>query len=114
MGSGYESLKRFLDMQAALGPEVHVFLSDIETDVWEKGTVGRLSEQSGRWLITRGEKGAQEVNRQRSTHLPPHKVEYHNSPLFTLHDFTISPTSINGSCNCICIGQAMLFQVGLI
>ena len=63
-------------MKAALGPEVHVFLSDIETDVWEKGTVERLSEQSGRWLITRGEKGAEEVNRQKSTHLPPHKVRF--------------------------------------
>ena len=61
-------------MQAALGPRTSVFLSDVETDVWPEGTVQDLSLKSARWLVTRGELGADEVVQGTSTQLPPEKV----------------------------------------
>lgn len=61
-------------MQEALNSEVYVFLSDVETDVWPQGTVGNLTLQSARWLITRGEHGADEFSHKGTQHLPPYKV----------------------------------------
>lgn len=61
-------------VQAALGPRTSVFLSDVETDVWPQGTVEELSLRSARWLVTRGELGADEVVRRTLTQLPPEKV----------------------------------------
>lgn len=61
-------------MQEALGPRTSVFLSDVETDVWAPGLVNELASRSARWLITRGEFGADEVVGNASVHLPPEKV----------------------------------------
>lgn len=62
--------------QAALGPQTSVFLSDVETDVWAPGTVANLSLQSARWLVTRGELGADEVTGGETVSLPPEKVRF--------------------------------------
>ena len=62
-------------LQEALGPEVYVFLSDVETDVWANGTVSDLSRQSAKWLVTRGEAGADEFSHGTMQHLPPYKVQ---------------------------------------
>lgn len=59
----------------ALNSEVYVFLSDVETDIWPQGTVGNLTLQSARWLITRGEHGADEFSHKGMHHLPPYKVD---------------------------------------
>lgn len=61
-------------LQEALGPRTSVFLSDVETDVWPPGMVNELASRSARWLITRGEFGADEVVNNASIHLPPEKV----------------------------------------
>jgi hypothetical protein len=61
-------------VQEALGPRTSVFLSDVETDVWPPGLVNELAGRSARWLITRGEFGADEVVGNSSVHLPPEKV----------------------------------------
>ena len=61
-------------VQEALNSEVYVFLSDVETDVWPEGTVRNLTQTSARWLITRGEHGADEVSQSSTQSLPPHKV----------------------------------------
>ena len=66
--------------QAALGPRTTVFLSDVETDVWGPGTVANLSMHSARWLVTRGELGADEVTNGVLTHLPPEKVQFCTLP----------------------------------
>ncbi|BDA50140.1 hypothetical protein COCOBI_15-2680 [Coccomyxa sp. Obi] len=58
----------------ALGPRTSVFLSDVETDVWPPGLVNELASRSARWLITRGEFGADEVVGNATVHLPPEKV----------------------------------------
>ena len=63
-------------MQEALNSEVYVFLSDVETDVWPQGTVANLTQQSARWLITRGEHGADEVSHKGMQSLPPYKVRH--------------------------------------
>lgn len=68
-------LPPFFGWQEALGPEVYVFLSDVETDVWSNGTVADLSRQSAKWLVTRGEAGADEFSQGLMQHLPPHKVQ---------------------------------------
>lgn len=51
-----------------------MFLSDVETDVWPPGLVNELASRSARWLITRGEFGADEVVGNSTVHLPPEKV----------------------------------------
>ncbi len=61
-------------VQQALGPRTSVFLSDVETDVWPPGLVNELASRSARWLITRGEFGADEVIGNATVHLPPEKV----------------------------------------
>ncbi len=63
-----------LTVQEALGPRTSVFLSDVETDVWPPGMVDKLASRSARWLITRGEFGADEVVANATVHLPPEKV----------------------------------------
>jgi hypothetical protein len=64
-------------LQEALGPRTAVFLSDVETDAWPPGLVNELASRSARWLITRGEFGADEVANNASTHLPPEKASCH-------------------------------------
>lgn len=59
----------------ALNSEVYVFLSDVETDVWAVGTVANLTQQSARWLVTRGEHGAEEFSHGSMQHLAPYKVD---------------------------------------
>lgn len=49
----------------------------MEADAWPPGTVANLSMQSARWLITRGEMGADEVIQGALTQLPPEKVPAH-------------------------------------
>lgn len=73
-------------MQEALGPETYVFLSDVETDVWSAGTVANLSQDSARWLITRGEHGADEFDHGLMHHHPPYKVRF--GLLLSSHAFT--------------------------
>ena len=57
-----------------------MFLSDVETDVWADGTLANLTQQSARWLVTRGELGADEHTAAGMLHLPPHKVWRPHSP----------------------------------
>lgn len=51
-----------------------MFLSDVETDPWPAGTVESLAARSARWVITRGEDGAEEFTAAGRVHLPPVKV----------------------------------------
>ena len=54
---------------------VSVFLSDVETDPWPAGNVSVLAARSARWLVTRGEFGADEYQPNGNvTHLPAVKV----------------------------------------
>ena len=66
--------KCVLFVQDSLSPHVSVFLSDVETDIWPSGTVTNLTQQSARWLITRGELGADEFTHSGMHHFPPYKV----------------------------------------
>jgi hypothetical protein len=61
-------------VQDSLGPRTVVFLSDVETDVWTAGTVEQLAGVSSRWLVTRGEDGADELTPRGFTHLPAVEV----------------------------------------
>ena len=63
-----------LHVQAALGPRTSVFLSDVETSTWSAETVPRLASKSARWLVTRGEFGADEVTAEGMQHLEAEKV----------------------------------------
>ncbi|KAK9835526.1 hypothetical protein WJX74_002373 [Apatococcus lobatus] len=45
-------------IQDAVTPQTSIFLSDVETDVWPKGSVAKLAAQSNRFVVTRGELGA--------------------------------------------------------
>ncbi len=62
--------------QAALGPRTSVFLSDVEAEVWAAGTVPALAARSARWLVTRGEQGADEwlPGQNASRRLPAQKA----------------------------------------
>lgn len=71
-------------VQDALNSEVYVFLSDVETDVWPDGTVGNLTLQSARWLVTRGAEGADEFSHKGMQHLPPYKVGPLCNPSFSI------------------------------
>jgi hypothetical protein len=53
-----------------------VFLSDVETEVWAAGTVTALAARSARWLVTRGEQGADEwlPGQNASRRLPAQKA----------------------------------------
>ena len=77
--------ERRLCLQGALGPQVTVFLSDVETDVWADGTLANLTQQSARWLVTRGELGADEHTAAGMLHLPPHKVCLPTAPVRSTH-----------------------------
>eukprot|EP00891_Asterochloris_glomerata_P009456 jgi/Astpho2/9456/Aster-01714 len=59
---------------AALGPRTSVFLSDVETSTWSTETVPQLASKSARWLVTRGEFGADEVTAAGMQHLEAEKV----------------------------------------
>ena len=61
-------------LQAGLGLQTSVFLSDVEADGWAPGTVANLSARSARWLVTRGELGADEIVDGQLTVLHPEKV----------------------------------------
>lgn len=63
------------DLQKALGPTVSVFLSDVETDPWPAGNISALAAQSARWLVTRGEFGADEYSDGNVTHHPAVKTD---------------------------------------
>ena len=45
-------------MQDAVTPQTSIFLSDVETDVWPPGSLAKLAAQSDRFIVTRGELGA--------------------------------------------------------
>lgn len=47
-------------LEAALSPNVVVFMSDVETDVWPKGEVDRLARSAAGFVVTRGADGADE------------------------------------------------------
>ncbi len=72
--NGASELKLILHLQAALGPRTSVFLSDVETSTWSTETVPRLASKSARWLVTRGEFGADEVTAAGMQHLEAEKV----------------------------------------
>jgi len=48
-------------LKRALGPNVFVFLSDVETDVWDKDALGNVAKHCNRVLVTRGRAGADEL-----------------------------------------------------
>eukprot|EP00884_Botryococcus_braunii_P012588 jgi/Botrbrau1/2132/Bobra.0093s0039.1 len=62
------------DLVDSLGPRTLVFLSDVETDVWTAGVLNKLAASSARWLVTRGEQGADEITASASLHLPAVEV----------------------------------------
>lgn len=70
------NLTRFCP-QDALSSETSVFLSDVETDVWPKGSTEAIANSAARLLVTRGESGADEFLSSEPTplHHPPFKVE---------------------------------------
>ncbi|KAK9805593.1 hypothetical protein WJX72_006726 [[Myrmecia] bisecta] len=74
MGKVYPFKTPSQQLLDALGPQTSIFLSDVETDVWPPGTVADLAARSARFLVTRGEKGADEVVGDTVTHLPPEQV----------------------------------------
>ena len=73
-GKHASEVKLILHLQAALGPRTSVFLSDVETSTWSTETVPRLASKSARWLVTRGEFGADEVTAEGMQHLEAEKV----------------------------------------
>lgn len=62
-------------LEAALNPRVSVFLSDVETQPWANGTLQALAAKSARFLVTRGELGADEWSAQGVVNVPPAKRE---------------------------------------
>ncbi|CAD7696805.1 unnamed protein product [Ostreobium quekettii] len=58
-----------------LGPGVSVFLSDVETDSWQKETLSSVVNRADRLLITRGGDGATEYSNGAVKHIPVQKVE---------------------------------------
>jgi hypothetical protein len=58
-----------------LGPQVSLFLSDVETDSWPNGTVELLAARTARFLVTQGEKGAVEYDQAGDArHIPAVQV----------------------------------------
>ena len=54
-------------------------MSDVETDPWPAGNISALAARSARWLVTRGEFGADEyLPSGNITHLPAVKVNRRN------------------------------------
>ncbi|KAI8466451.1 MAG: Ribokinase-like protein [Monoraphidium minutum] len=69
-----EPSRQLLD---GLGPQVSLFLSDVETDAWPPGTLEAVAARTARTLVTRGDKGAHEYGPGGAPprHHPPVKVE---------------------------------------
>lgn len=67
-------------MQAALGPGVSVFLSDVETDLWTESHFREVVDGSDRLIVTRGDKGAVEYRQNGTWSIPVEKVNlsYHH------------------------------------
>jgi hypothetical protein len=58
-----------------LGPQVSLFLSDVETDSWPNGTVEQLAGRSARLVVTQGEQGAVEYDQSGAArHIPAVQV----------------------------------------
>lgn len=60
--------------QAALGPGVSVFLSDVETDPWTESSLQGVIDGSDRLIVTRGDKGALEYRQNDTRSIPAEKV----------------------------------------
>lgn len=66
-----------LEMMDAAHPSAFVYLSDVETDVWQNGTLESLVQKTKRFIVTRGRYGADEWNpsrRQTPVRLAPYSV----------------------------------------
>ena len=70
-------------------PQTSIFLSDVETDVWPKGSLAKLAAQSDRFVVTRGELGA-DVFSSDSTmfHFDAEKVCAWHGPWLLMHPGT--------------------------
>ena len=94
-----------MDVQDAVTPQTSIFLSDVETDVWPKGTVARLAALSNRFVVTRGELGADVFSSDNTTfHFDAEKVDI--DPALFSSDKAISHTDAEQAHNqpcCVCL-----------
>ncbi len=61
-------------LQESLSSRVTVFLSDVETDIWQSGTLEKLAAQSHSFIVTRGPEGAEEYKQGHKRWLKPYPV----------------------------------------